>query len=142
MKTFVPKKDDIEKKWWVIDAEGKILGRLATQVAILLRGKNKPIFSTFLDTGDFVIVINAEKISVTGRKLAKKEYYSHSQYPGGLKTEVLEDLLAKKPEEAIKRAVWGMIPKGPLGRSVYKKLKVYRGPEHPHEAQSPQEYKF
>jgi large subunit ribosomal protein L13 len=142
MKTFVPKKDDIEKKWWVIDAEGKILGRLATQVAILLRGKNKPIFSTFLDTGDFVIVINAEKISVTGRKLAKKEYYSHSQYPGGLKTEVLEDLLVKKPEEAIKRAVWGMIPKGPLGRSVYKKLKVYRGPEHPHEAQSPQEYKF
>jgi large subunit ribosomal protein L13 len=142
MKTFVPKKDDIEKKWWVINAEGKILGRLATQVAILLRGKNKPIFSTFLDTGDFVIVINAEKISVTGRKLAKKEYYSHSQYPGGLKTEVLEDLLAKKPEEAIKRAVWGMIPKGPLGRSVYKKLKVYRGPEHPHEAQSPQEYKF
>ena len=99
MKTFVPKKDDIEKKWWVIDAEGKILGRLATQVAILLRGKNKPIFSTFLDTGDFVIVINAEKVTVTGRKLAKKEYYSHSQYPGGLKTEVLEDLLAKKPEE-------------------------------------------
>jgi large subunit ribosomal protein L13 len=142
MKTFVPKKDDIEKKWWVIDAEGKILGRLATQVAILLRGKNKPIFSTFLDTGDFVIVINAEKVTVTGRKLAKKEYYSHSQYPGGLKTEVLEDLLAKKPEEVIKRAVWGMIPKGPLGRAVYKKLKVYRGPEHPHEAQSPQEYKF
>ncbi len=142
MKTFVPKKDDIEKKWWVIDAEGKILGRLATQVAILLRGKNKPIFSTFLDTGDFVIVINAEKISVTGRKLAKKEYYSHSQYPGGLKTEILEGLLARKPEEAIKRAVWGMIPKGPLGRSVYKKLKVYRGPAHPHEAQSPQEYKF
>ena len=92
--------------------------------------------------GDFVIVINAEKIAVTGRKLAKKEYYSHSQYPGGLKTEILEDILAKKPEEAIKRAVWGMIPKGPLGRAVYKKLKVYRGPEHPHEAQNPQEYKF
>jgi large subunit ribosomal protein L13 len=142
MKTFVPKKDDIEKKWWVINAEGKILGRLATQVAVLLRGKNKPIFSNFLDTGDFVVVINAEKICVTGRKLAKKEYYSHSQYPGGLKTEILEELLAKKPEEAIKRAVWGMIPKGPLGRAVYKKLKVYRGPEHPHEAQNPQEYKF
>ena len=142
MKTFVPKKDDIEKKWWVINAEGKILGRLATRVAVLLRGKNKPQFSNFLDTGDFVIVINAEKVTVTGRKLAKKEYYSHSQYPGGLKTEVLEDLLAKKPEEVIKRAVWGMIPKGPLGRSVYKKLKVYRGPAHPHEAQSPQEYKF
>jgi large subunit ribosomal protein L13 len=142
MKTFVPKKDDIEKKWWVIDAEGKILGRLATECAVLLRGKNKPIFSNFIDTGDFVVVINAEKIVVTGRKLAKKEYYSHSQYPGGLKTELLEELLAKKPEEAIKRAVWGMIPKGPLGRAVYKKLKVYRGPEHPHEAQNPQEYKF
>jgi len=142
MKTFVPKKDDIEHKWWVIDAEGKILGRLATEVAVLLRGKNKPIFSNFLDTGDFVIVINAAKVAVTGRKLAKKEYYSHSQYPGGLKTDILEELLAKKPEEAIKRAVWGMIPKGPLGRAVYKKLKVYRGPEHPHEAQSPQEYKF
>jgi large subunit ribosomal protein L13 len=142
MKTFVPKKDDIEKKWWVINAEGKILGRLATRVAVLLRGKNKPQFSNFLDTGDFVIVINAEKVTVTGRKLAKKEYYSHSQYPGGLKTEVLEDLLARKPEEAIKRAVWGMIPKNKLGRSVYKKLKVYRGPTHPHEAQNPKEYTF
>jgi large subunit ribosomal protein L13 len=142
MKTFVPKKDDIEKKWWVINAEGRILGRLATEVAVVLRGKNKPTFAPFLDMGDFVIVINAEKIAVTGRKLAKKEYYSHSQYPGGLKTEILEDILAKKPEEAIKRAVWGMIPKGPLGRAVYKKLKVYRGPEHPHEAQNPQEYKF
>ena len=142
MKTFVPKKDDIEKKWWVINAEGKILGRLATRVAVLLRGKNKPQFSNFLDTGDFVIVINAEKVMVTGRKLAKKEYYSHSQYPGGLKTEVLENLLARKPEEAIKRAVWGMIPKNKLGRSVYKKLKVYRGPTHPHEAQTPKEYTF
>jgi len=142
MKTFVPKKDDIEKKWWVINADGKILGRLATRVAVLLRGKNKPQFSNFLDTGDFVIVINAEKVTVTGRKLAKKEYYSHSQYPGGLKTEVLENLLARKPEEAIKRAVWGMIPKNKLGRSVYKKLKVYRGPTHPHEAQNPKEYTF
>jgi len=142
MKTFVPKKDDIEKKWWVINADGKILGRLATRVAVLLRGKNKPQFSNFLDTGDFVIVINAEKVTVTGRKLAKKEYYSHSQYPGGLKTEILEDLLARKPEEAIKRAVWGMIPKNKLGRSVYKKLKVYRGPTHPHEAQNPKEYTF
>jgi large subunit ribosomal protein L13 len=140
MKTFVPKKDDIEKTWWVINADGKILGRLATQVAVLLRGKNKPQFSNFLDMGDFVIVINAEKVTVTGRKLAKKEYYSHSQYPGGLKTEVLEDLLARKPEEVIKRAVWGMIPKNKLGRLVYKKLKVYRGPTHPHEAQNPKEY--
>jgi len=142
MKTFVPKKDDIEKKWWLVNADGKILGRLATQVAILLRGKNKPQFSNFIDTGDFVVVINAAKVSVTGRKLAKKEYFSHSQYPGGLKTEILEDLLVKKPEEVIKRAVWGMIPKNKLGRAVYKKLKVYRGPEHPHVAQNPQEYKL
>lgn len=142
MKTFVPKKDEIEKKWWLVNAEGKILGRLATEIAILLRGKNKPRFSNFLDTGDFVIVINAERVSVTGRKLEKKEYYSHSQYPGGLKTEVLKELLEKKPEEAIKRAVWGMIPKNKLGRAVYKKLKVYRGSEHPHQAQNPQEYTF
>ena len=142
MKTFVPKKDDITKTWWLVNADGRILGRLATEVAILLRGKNKPQFSNFLDTGDFVIVINAEKVSVTGKKLEKKEYYSHSQYPGGLKTEVLKDMLAQKPEEVIKRAVWGMIPKGKLGRAVYKKLKVYRGPEHPHQAQNPKEYAF
>jgi large subunit ribosomal protein L13 len=142
MKTFVPKKDEIEKKWWLVNAEGKILGRLATKIVILLRGKNKPQFSNFLDTGDFVIVINAERVSVTGRKLEKKEYYSHSQYPGGLKTEVLKELLEKKPEEVIKRAVWGMIPKNKLGRAVYKKLKVYRGSEHPHQAQNPQEYTF
>jgi large subunit ribosomal protein L13 len=142
MKTFVPKKDQIEKKWWLINADGKILGRLATEVAVLLRGKNKPQFSTFIDTGDFVVIINAEKVSVTGRKILKKEYYSHSQYPGGLRTEVLRDLLEKKPEDVIKRAVWGMIPKNKLGRSVYKKLKVYRGPEHPHQAQNPQEYTF
>lgn len=142
MKTFVPKKDEVVKTWWVIDAEGKILGRLATEVAILLRGKNKPEFSTFLDTGDFVIVINAAKITVTGRKLAQKKYYSHSQYPGGLKTEVLGEMLAKKPEDVIKKAVWGMIPKNKLGRAVYKKLKVYRGPEHPHQAQNPRPHAF
>jgi len=142
MKTFVPKKDEVAKTWWVIDAEGKILGRLATEVAVLLRGKNKPEFSTFLDTGDFVIVINAAKVAVTGRKPAQKKYYSHSQYPGGLKTEVLGEMLAKKPEEVIKRAVWGMIPKNKLGRAVYKKLKVYRGPEHPHQAQNPRPHAF
>jgi large subunit ribosomal protein L13 len=142
MKTFVPKKDEVEKKWWLVNAQGRILGRLATEVATLLRGKDKPQFSHFLDTGDFVIVINAEKVTVTGKKLGKKEYYSHSQYPGGLKTDVLQDLLAKAPEEVIKKAVWGMIPKNKLGRAVYKKLKVYRGPEHPHQAQNPQEYKF
>jgi large subunit ribosomal protein L13 len=142
MKTFVPKKDEVEKKWWLVNAQGRILGRLATEVATLLRGKDKPQFSHFLDTGDFVIVINAEKVTVTGKKLGQKEYYSHSQYPGGLKTDILQDLLAKAPEEVIKKAVWGMIPKNKLGRAVYKKLKVYRGPEHPHQAQNPQEYKF
>jgi large subunit ribosomal protein L13 len=140
MKTFVPK--DVERKWWLVDADGKVLGRLATQVAVLLRGKNKPQFADFLDTGDFVVVINAEKIAVTGQKADNKVYYSHSQYPGGLKTRSLKDLLEKEPEEAIRRAVWGMIPKNKLGRRVFKKLKVYRGPHHPHEAQQPEVYKF
>ncbi len=142
MKTFAPKKDAVEHKWWVINAEGKVLGRLATQVAVLLRGKAKPQFAPFIDTGDFVIVVNAEKIVVTGRKAELKEYHSHSGYPGGIKTEVYKDLMAKKPEEVIKKAVWGMIPKNTLGRAVYKKLKVYRGAEHPHAAQNPQEYRF
>jgi len=142
MRTFIPKKGDIEKKWWLINADGKILGRLATEVADILRGKKKPQFTSHLDTGDFVVVVNAEKIKVSGRKLDQKIYYSHSQYPGGLKEEKLKDLLERKPEDVIKKAVWGMIPKGTLGRSVYKKLKVYRGPSHPHEAQNPQEYQF
>jgi large subunit ribosomal protein L13 len=142
MKTYNPKKDDIEKKWWLVNADGKILGRLATEIAILLRGKNKPQFAAHVDTGDFVVVINAEKIQVPGNKMEDKKYYSHSQYPGGLKTQSLKDLLNKKPEEVIKKAVWGMIPKNKLGRAVYKKLKVYKGPVHPHEAQNPQEYRF
>jgi large subunit ribosomal protein L13 len=140
MRTYVPKKDEVEKKWWLVNAEGKILGRLATEVAVLLRGKNKPQFASFVDTGDFVVVVNAEKINVTGKKRDQKKYYSHSQYPGGLRTETLKELLEKKPEEVIRKAVWGMIPKNKLGRAVYKKLKVYRGPQHPHEAQNPQEY--
>jgi large subunit ribosomal protein L13 len=142
MRTYIPKKDDIEQKWWLVNAEGRILGRLATEVADLIRGKKKPQFTSHLDTGDFVVVVNAEKIKVTGRKLEQKKYYSHSLYPGGIKEETLKDLLAKKPEEVIKKAVWGMVPKGKLGRALYKKLKVYRGPSHPHEAQNPQEYKF
>lgn len=142
MRTFVPKKDDIEKKWWVINAEGKILGRLATEVAILLRGKRKPEFAHFVDCGDFVVVINAEKVNVTGKKLEQKKYYSHSGYPGGLKVKTLKELLDTKPEEVVRKAVWGMIPKGKLGRAVYKKLKVYRGSHHPHEAQKPQEHQF
>lgn len=142
MKTFVPKKDEIEKKWWLINAEGKILGRLATEVAVLLRGKKKPEYVDFLDSGDFVIIINAEKVKTTGKKLEQKKYYSHSGYPGGLKEKTLKEILEKKPEEVIRKAVWGMIPKNKLGRAVYKKLKVYRGPHHPHEAQKPQEYQF
>jgi large subunit ribosomal protein L13 len=142
MRTYIPKKDDIEQKWWLVNADGRILGRLATEVADLIRGKRKPQFTSHLDTGDFVVVINAEKIKVTGRKLDQKKYYTHSGYPGGIKEESLKDLLARKPEEVIKKAVWGMVPKGKLGRSLYKKLKVYRGSSHPHEAQNPQEYKF
>lgn len=142
MRTFAPKKDEIEKKWWVINAEGKTLGRLATEVAVLLRGKRKPEFAHFVDCGDFVVIINAEKINVTGKKLEQKKYYSHSGYPGGLKVKTLKELLDKKPEEVVRKAVWGMIPKGKLGRAVYKKLKVYRGSNHPHEAQKPQEHQF
>jgi large subunit ribosomal protein L13 len=142
MRTYIPKKDEIEQKWWLVDAEGKVLGRLATEIADLLRGKKKPQFTPHLDTGDFVVVINAEKIKVSGRKLDQKTYYSHSLYPGGLKEETLKDLLSRKPEEVIKKAVWGMIPKNKLGRAVYKKLKVYKGAAHPHEAQNPQVYQF
>ncbi|MEW5901263.1 MAG: 50S ribosomal protein L13 [Acidobacteriota bacterium] len=142
MRTFVPKKDDVERMWWLVNADGKVLGRLATEVAVLLRGKNKPQFADHCDMGDFVIVVNAEKISVTGKKTEKKVYFSHSQYPGGLKSEKLKDLLLDKPEEVIRRAVRGMIPKNKLGRRVFKKLKVYRGAGHPHAAQQPREYQF
>jgi large subunit ribosomal protein L13 len=142
MKTYNPKKGDIERKWWLVNADGMILGRLATEIAILLRGKNKPQFAAHVDTGDFVVVINAEKILVTGNKMEDKKYYSHSQYPGGLKTQSLKDLLKDKPEEVIKKAVWGMIPKNKLGRAVYSKLKVYKGSAHPHQAQNPQEYRL
>ena len=140
MKTFIPKKDDIIQKWWIINAEGKILGRLATEVAALLRGKGKPEFVSFLDSGDYVIIINAEKVKVTGDKLDQKKYYSHTGYPGGIREKTLREQMEKKPEEVIKKAVWGMIPKNKLGRAAYKKLKVYSGPDHPHQAQKPQEY--
>ncbi|MEE8605921.1 MAG: 50S ribosomal protein L13 [Candidatus Aminicenantaceae bacterium] len=142
MKTFVPKKDQIIKKWWLVDAENRVLGRLATEIAILLRGKRKPEFVNFLDSGDFVIVINAERIKLTGKKIEQKKYYSHSGYPGGIKEKTMKELMETKPEEIIKKAVWGMIPKNKLGREVYKKLKVYRGSHHPHEAQKPMKYQF
>jgi large subunit ribosomal protein L13 len=142
MKTFMPKKDEIEQKWWLIDAEGKILGRLATEIAVLLRGKRNPAFVEFMDSGDFVVVINAEKVKLSGKKLEQKKYYAHSGYPGGIREKNVKELLEKKPEEVIRKAVWGMIPKNKLGRAVYKKLKVYSGPNHPHEAQMPQVHQF
>ncbi len=142
MKTFVPKKNEIERKWWLIDADGKILGRLATEISILLQGKRNPEFVKFMDSGDFVVVINAEKVVVTGKKLEQKKYYSHSGYPGGIREKNLKELLEKNPEDVLRKAVRGMIPKNKLGRAMYKKLKVYAGPDHPHEAQMPQEYQF
>ncbi len=142
MKTYVPKKDEIERQWWLIDADDKVLGRLATTVARLLRGKNKPQYVDFMDIGDFVVVINAEKIKVTGNKLEQKKYYSHTGYPGGIKEKTLKELMETKPEDVIRKAVWGMLPKNKLNRAVHKKLKVYAGPDHPHEAQQPQEYKI
>jgi large subunit ribosomal protein L13 len=142
MKTYVPKKENIEKKWWLLDAENQVLGRLATEVAVLLRGKRKPLYADFLDCGDHVIVINAGKMRFSGRKMQQKKYYSHSGYPGGIKEKNLEDMMEKNPEDVLKKAVRGMIPKNKLNRAIYKKLKVYRGPDHPHEAQNPQEYKL
>lgn len=137
-KTFSAKEIDIERNWWVVDATDKTLGRLATQIATRLRGKDKPIFTPHVDCGDFVIVVNAEKIHVTGRKLDQKMYYRHSGYPGGLKTISLRDQLEKHPERVIRTAVRGMLPKNKLGRRIRSKLKVYAGPDHPHEAQQPQ----
>jgi len=142
MKTFMPHKKDIVQKWWLIDAEGKVLGRLATEIAVLLQGKKNPAFVRFMDSGDFVIVVNAEKVVVTGNKLEQKKYYSHSGYPGGIREKTMKELLGKSPEDVIRKAVRGMIPKNKLGRALVKKLKVYPGPDHPHQAQKPQEYQF
>jgi len=138
MKTQFAKKGEIERKWYVVDADGQILGRLATTIASHLRGKHKPVFTPNVDTGDFVVVINAEKIQLTGRKMDQKVYYSHSNYPGGLKSETIKERLENKPEAIIRDAVWGMLPKNRLGRTLLKKLKVYRGSEHPHTAQQPE----
>ncbi|MCX5829895.1 MAG: 50S ribosomal protein L13 [Deltaproteobacteria bacterium] len=137
MKTFNVKKEEIIKDWCVVDAQGKILGRLASEIASRLRGKHKPIYTPHLDTGDFVIVVNAEKIQLTGKKLADKIYYRHSGYPGGLTETPAGKLLQEKPEEVLKIAVRGMLPKNTLGRAMLKKLKIYKGPEHPHDAQCP-----
>ena len=139
MKTYSVKASDIKRDWYIVDAQDKILGRLATEVATILRGKHKPQFTPHMDLGDFIIVINAEKIKVTGNKLEQKIYYRHSGYLGGLKEESLEKVLAEKPEQAVMRAVKGMLPGNKLGRVMLKKLKVYAGGEHPHEAQAPKQ---
>ena len=138
MKTFMANPATIDRKWYVIDAEGQTLGRLASEVAKILRGKNKPQFTPHIDTGDYVIIVNAEKVAVTGRKLDQKIYYHHSDYVGGMKETTLRDKMAKKPEQVIELAVKDMLPKGPLGRQMYSKLHVYAGPEHKHEAQKPE----
>ena len=142
MKTFMASPATIDRKWYVVDATGMTLGRLAAEVAKVLRGKNKAIFTPHIDTGDYVIVINAEKITVTGRKLDQKIYYQHSAYVGGMKETTLKDKLNTKPVEVIEHAVMGMLPKGPLGREMYKKLYVYAGPEHNHAAQKPEVLTF
>ena len=138
MKTFMPKAADITRKWYVVDAEGLALGRVASQVANILRGKNKPIYTPNVDTGDYVIVINCDKVILTGKKLDQKIYYKHSGYVGGLKETKYRKLLAEKPEEALRHAVVGMLPKGPLGRQMAKKMKIYAGAEHEHAAQQPE----
>lgn len=142
MKTFMASPATIERKWYVVDATDMTLGRLASEVAKVLRGKNKPIFTPHMDTGDYVIITNAEKIKVTGRKLDQKIYYHHSDYVGGMKETTLREMMAKKPERVVELAVKGMLPKGPLGRQMYTKLHVYAGAEHNHSAQQPEVLTF
>ena len=142
MKTYMANPDKIERKWYVVDADGCTLGRLASEVAKVLRGKNKPEYTPHIDTGDYVIVVNAEKVKVTGKKLQQKIYYNHSDYVGGMKETTLAEMMAKKPEKVIELAVKGMLPKGPMGRSMIKKLHVYAGPEHANQAQKPEVLTF
>lgn len=142
MKTYVAKPSTIKRDWFVVDAAGMTLGRLATEIALRLRGKHKPEYTPFMDTGDYIIVINASKVKVTGNKATDKMYYHHTGFPGGIKSESFEKLIARKPEQAIETAVRGMLPKGPLGRAMFRKLKVYAGETHEHAAQQPQVLKF
>ena len=142
MSTYMAKPANVERKWYVIDAEGVVLGRLASQVALMLRGKHKPTFTPHVDTGDFIIVVNTDKIVLTGKKLDQKIYYHHTGHPGGLKETKYRDLMATKSEFALKKAVRGMLPKGPLGNKMLKKLKVYAGPEHEHAAQKPEAFEM
>ena len=140
MKSYMARPLEVERKWYVIDAEGQTLGRLATEIARLLRGKNKPQYTPHVDTGDFVAVVNAEKVAVTGKKAEQKVYYRHTGRPGGLRETSYEVMLERKPTEILRKAVRGMMPRTRLGRQQFKKLKIYAGPEHPHEAQNPQPY--
>ncbi len=142
MNSFMANPAKVERKWYVVDATGYTLGRLASEVAKVLRGKNKPVFTPHIDTGDYVVIVNAEKIKVTGKKLDQKIYYHHSEYVGGMKETTLREMLAKKPEKVVELAVKGMLPKGPLGRVMFAKLHVYAGPEHPHAAQKPETLTF
>ena len=140
MKSYMARPREVERRWYLVDAEGQTLGRLATEIARILRGKNKPQYTPHVDTGDFVVVVNAEKVVVTGRKAEQKVYYRHTGYPGGLKEMSYEVMLERKPTEILRKAVRGMMPKTRLGRQQLRKLKIYAGPEHPHEAQNPQPY--
>jgi large subunit ribosomal protein L13 len=142
MQSYVPKPDEIRREWVVMDASDKVLGRLATEIARLLRGKHKPEFTPFLDTGDFVVIVNADRVRMTGNKLEDKKYYRHSGRPGSLKVETARERMDKYPERVIQAAVWGMLPKNRLGRKLLRKLKVYSGPNHPHDAQQPKNYVF
>ena len=142
MKTYSAKPGEVERRWYLVDADGQTLGRLATRIAATLRGKDKPQYTPHVDTGDFVVVVNAEKIAVTGKKLDDKMYYRHSGYPGGLRTRTLREQLARRPEEVLRKAVKGMLPRNRLARAQLTKLKIYAGPEHPHAAQKPQPYEL
>ena len=142
MKSFMASPSNIERKWYVVDATGHTLGRLSSEIASILRGKNKPTFTPHIDTGDYIVVVNADKIKVTGKKMDQKVYYHHSDYVGGMKEQTLKEKMAKKPEDVIYLAVKGMLPKGPLGREMYTKLHVYAGPDHKHEAQKPEVLTF
>jgi large subunit ribosomal protein L13 len=142
MKTFMANPDKLEKKWYVVDAEGQTLGRMSSEIAKVLRGKNKPEYTPFVDTGDYVIVVNADKIKVSGKKMEQKIYYRHSDYVGGMKSATLREMLERRPEKVVEIAVKGMLPKGPLGRQMLKKLHVYTGAEHPHTAQQPEALTF
>jgi large subunit ribosomal protein L13 len=142
MKTIFVKPKDVQRKWWLVDAEGQVLGRLAARIAAVLRGKHKPIYSPHMETGDFVVVVNAEKVKITGNKLQQKLYYRHSGYPSGLKTEVLGKMMVKKPTFALEHAIKGMLPRGKMGRKLFGNVKIYAGPEHPHGAQKPEKLEF